>query len=608
LVHHGRKNLKRDVIIFPPIQNTIEKMVPLLVLPKVLSFLCWEEQVICSEVSKGWKSCMNVEKFVLKNSRGFAQNFERTFPLLLSEQGCNMKSFRVESGFWVQKNTALVTVDILKALAEKTKLLELHLTMCSGLSQHDHNPLKSLSLMTSLQKLDLAGGNYSDDNLKPLAKLSNVKELNLSINRFVSDLAIKILFQSSSSSIGKHLVALDLSYTSVSDESLKCIRTLANLKQLHLMNCAITQKGLENMLAYEHGPKLEKLNLLNCTSVSKLEFLKSCRYPESISALMYSFPPSSTVNPSSELENLSHLTGMQELVLVDIDQLSASCISALTPITSLQTLSIRCNSIQNKCLESFKFFSQLKSIDIFSATSDPLKLGFFEGLSSLKNLEYISASSATSTKPQPLDKMLSQLSHFTETLTYFSIDIPGYYLDNSGFNFISSCHKLSHLNVGLSGSIASHQTFGEMKTLIINKTSQTNQVNNETVNVILSSSPNLKKLVVTNLTNLFDLLEIICRCNMELEDLELDLNVLKSEDSFACSIDGTLQAIAKLNGLKRLSLYGNEKAWSINKSIVPLARSLYKLTELELSEEKLASCSSLLFERLFPHTSVQVRQ
>lgn len=591
------------------------------ILRRVLSYLSFEEQCRQSElVCKRWKEFSNVEGFNLENSRHVQTKFENTIlPNLLSRHGDSLKSFRVECSFWEQKNTKLMTTDVLRMIVRASpNLVELSLPMCSNLtSSTETSPLQCLVTLEKLEKLNLSGCNLIDEHLKPLTKLSKIKELNLSINRYVSDLGIKYLFQQSTSTIGSCMQALDLSFTSIGDDSINCLRNVATLKQLHVMHSAVTHKSLLNFCTFAHGPKLEKLNLLNCAMVKELPFL-NCESLKNLKAFMYSVPN----NPSIEnyLSLLSKFSQLSELVLVNMNVLSRRMMQVISQITTLDTLSLRCNKIEDSkndarqehaVAEMLEKLSNLKKLDLQVVEMDPISEGIIETLKSLPHLEFLSIQSSEKVKTTKLlNELLTKYSdsRVGEKLKFISIEVPGYSIDASGFKFFANnCKQLESLCVPLSDNIPfSKPTLSNLKHFILTQSSMTRPISDETMCELLAQKGHsLEKLSLRAGSGMAQVLENIVRYCPNLIELEVDLNILSSDDAVSCSIDSSIQSLSKLNNLQRLSLSGNENLWSINKSIVPLARGMNHLTELCLPSSKIATCSSLLFEKLFPHTTIQ---
>ncbi|KAG2379511.1 hypothetical protein C9374_006628 [Naegleria lovaniensis] len=591
------------------------------ILSRVLSYLSLEEQCRQSElVCKRWKDNSHVEAFVLENSKHIQTKFEHIIlPNLLLRHGNTLKSFRVDCSFWEQKNTKLITVDVLRRIVKSCpNITELSLPMCSNLtSSTETSPLQSLASLENLEKLNLSGCNLTDEHLKALSKLSKIKELNLSINRYVSDLGIKYLFQQSTSTIGGCLQALDLSFTSIGDDSVLCIRTLSTLKQLHLMHTSVTHKGLQNLCAFEHGPKLEKLNLLNCMHVTELPFLNSARL-SNLKAFMYSLPSTATIE--NHLSHLTNLTMLTELVLVNMNVLTSCMMKIISQITTLDTLSIRCNqiedsrcdsSVDNSVMKMLEKLSHLKKVDLQVVEMDPISEGVIEALKFLPNLEFLSVQSLQKAKASKLlNELFNKYSDSTvgEKLKFVSIDVPGYNVDSSGFKFFANnCKQLESICVPLSDNIPfAKYSLSNLKHFTLAQSSMSRPFSDESMCELLAhTGHSLQKLSIRAGSGMSQVLENIVKYCPNLTDLEVDLNVLSSDDAVSCSIDSSLQALSKLHYLQRLSLSGNENLWSINKSIVPLARSMTNLTELCLPSSKIATCSSMLFEKLFPHTTIQ---
>ncbi|EFC42321.1 Hypothetical protein NAEGRDRAFT_80455 [Naegleria gruberi] len=472
------------------------------ILRRILSFCSFQEQSSMELVNKQWRKCVNVEGFVLENNKKNIEKFDsELFPKLLARHGSNLKSFKVTASYWEQKNTKLITPQILVQLSKYCPdLEELHIPMCHNLTESDINPLRGLTKLNKLEKLDLSGCNLTDDHLKSLTGLRNIRELNLSINRYVSDLGIKYLFQASDSLIGSKIEALDLSFTSVSDNSLLCLRSLTNLKQLHLMQSSISPKCLSQLLTSEGGPTIEKLNLLNCTNITSLNFLKNyCK----LRALMVSFSQKDQRSINDDIDFIEKQTSLKELVLVEVNLLNSPLLEAISKLSQLDTLSLRCKRIELKSKQLPDLLSKLtnlKKLDILCEQVDPIEEGILDIISRIPELEAVSVQCHRRAKAiNLLDEILGKLSlsKMGHALKHFSVQVPGYTLGESGFRFLSKCSNLEALDAPIGDNIrvSAETRFNNLKSLQIQQVTPSKAISQSTFDsLIKSTNGKLEKL------------------------------------------------------------------------------------------------------------------
>ena len=151
-------------------------------------------------------------------------------------------------------------------------LLEMNFCVNVALGRLDH-----LSRLTTLRALSLRIMKVTDQSLRRVLKeMEHMQDLNLSQCFFLGDACIPAINGL------KHLTALDLSWTSVSDSGLKGLGGLCSLRELCLENSSVTYHGLAAMTML--------------TSLTSLWF-KDCEVSaDEVAKLRASFPASVTLH------------------------------------------------------------------------------------------------------------------------------------------------------------------------------------------------------------------------------------------------------------------------------------------------------------------------
>lgn len=120
--------------------------------------------------------------------------------------------------------------------------------------------LASLATLPKLEILRLSECNLDDDCMTELSKLKNLESLDIDYNKAVTDKGVESLLRNRSK-----IVSLSLKNVPVSDEAVRSISKLPELKELHLNNTAISDKAMK----YLADSKIQSLDIYG-TKVSDI--------------------------------------------------------------------------------------------------------------------------------------------------------------------------------------------------------------------------------------------------------------------------------------------------------------------------------------------------
>ncbi len=120
--------------------------------------------------------------------------------------------------------------------------------------------LASLATLPKLEILRLSECNLDDDCMTELSKLKNLESLDIDYNKAVTDKGVESLLRNKSK-----IVSLSLKNVPVSDEAVKSVSKLPELKELHLNNTAISDKAMK----YLADSKIQSLDIYG-TKVSDI--------------------------------------------------------------------------------------------------------------------------------------------------------------------------------------------------------------------------------------------------------------------------------------------------------------------------------------------------
>ncbi|HMO21613.1 MAG TPA: hypothetical protein PKC98_11680, partial [Candidatus Melainabacteria bacterium] len=120
--------------------------------------------------------------------------------------------------------------------------------------------LASLATLPKLEILRLSECNLDDDCMRELSKLKNLESLDIDYNKAVTDKGVESLLRNKSK-----IVSLSLKNVPITDEAVRSISKLPELKELHLNNTAISDKAMK----YLAVSKIQSLDIYG-TKVSDI--------------------------------------------------------------------------------------------------------------------------------------------------------------------------------------------------------------------------------------------------------------------------------------------------------------------------------------------------
>ncbi|NEQ67274.1 MAG: leucine-rich repeat domain-containing protein, partial [Symploca sp. SIO2D2] len=198
--------------------------------------------------------------------------------------------------------------------------------------------LEPLSALTNLKKLNIESNKIKD--IQPLSTLINLEVLNLSTNRIKDIKSLSAL---------TNLQKLDLGYNQIKD--LESLSALTNLKEL--------------ILAYNRTRNLRPLDLKPLSALTNLEGLSLID-----NQIKDIEPLSSLTNlkwlelKSNQIENIEPLSPLTNLTSLDLDFNGINDLEPLSTLTNLKWLNLRGNGIEIEDLEPLSALINLELLDL----------------------------------------------------------------------------------------------------------------------------------------------------------------------------------------------------------------------------------------------------
>ena len=217
----------------------------------------------------------------------------------------------------------------------------------------DNRFLARLSSLTpNLQGLNLEYNQITDDGLKHLATLTELRSLSLAYCRRITDRGLQHLAPLTQlrnlnlrwcdeiTNDGlKHLAPftdlrnLSLAWCSITNDGLQHLATLTQLRGLNLAWCKITDSGLKHLAPFK---KLKNLSLAWCSQIT-----------------------------NDGLQHLATLTQLRGLSLARCDTITDDGLQHLEPFKKLENLSLQgCNEINGNRLNHLAPLMQLRRLDL----------------------------------------------------------------------------------------------------------------------------------------------------------------------------------------------------------------------------------------------------
>lgn len=323
----------------------------------------------------------------------------------LNVSNCKAEDFSVVAGLNKLESLGFIssgiTSDDLKALAGLTALKEL------DLSANQIEDLTTLSSLTSLEKLDLSGNvidgaqmagkdpdkYYFITDVTPLAKLTNLTELCLSNNKVLPDL-------SPLAGLAK-LETLDIESFDRFDGNLKTVAGISSLKHLN----AGVYGDRPTMLTNDDLAGLSEMTGLESLDISGSGLVDDISALSGLINLKYLDASVTAVKDLTPLKNLTkleflNLTGTD--IFLDVPQ----CIEPLTGMTNLKYLYLSHETAARDFviddLSPLANMTQLRML-----TLSGIKVSDISPLSGIKTLRFLNLQSAVYDTPQVVDSLIS---------------------------------------------------------------------------------------------------------------------------------------------------------------------------------------------------------
>ena len=180
----------------------------------------------------------------------------------------------------------------------------------------------------------VSNGHFKDEDVKLLKEFRHLTALSLDHSSFVTSAGLREL-----SSL-KNLTWLDLSFIQVTDEDLKNLSGLTNLKSLFLVNSNISEFGLKEL------KDLKNLTILDVSSY---------------------MAPTSRITDAS-LKELIGLKRLAVLKLMNI-RITDAGVKELRNLTELTTLEVHCGDITDAGLKELGELKNLTTLHLFNLDS-----------------------------------------------------------------------------------------------------------------------------------------------------------------------------------------------------------------------------------------------
>ncbi len=191
--------------------------------------------------------------------------------------------------------------------------------------------IQELAGLKKLRMLSLSYNKMTDEGMKVLANLSDLRDLDLNMNHDVGDAGIKELAGL------KHLQRLDLSMTEVSDDGLKELSGLKEMRGMYLGSTKVTNAGLKH--------------LAGMTDLQTLE-VRSTRVTD---------------------DGLKHLAGLKHLETLDLyaTNVTDDGLKQLAGLAKLQTLHLSNTKVTGTGLRHLAGLKELRTLKLtFAPVTD----------------------------------------------------------------------------------------------------------------------------------------------------------------------------------------------------------------------------------------------
>lgn len=224
------------------------------------------------------------------------------------------------------------------------------------LDQTHFSDLKIISNLRNLVKLDLSRCPITDDGIKYLANLENLKQLRMNFCKDLSDLGLKEI------ALLDKLKTLKIrDCPKVTGKFFKDAKEFSCLQTLDIAHCDISDDFFENLKIFQN---LKKLLLDSCVNLTNVGFKKIANL-KNLEVLGLS-----NTNISSEgLEGIAALPNLRELDLHHSFRITDAGLKILARATTLQDLNLAETNITVEGLLSLLPLDNLKKLSILRCSN-----------------------------------------------------------------------------------------------------------------------------------------------------------------------------------------------------------------------------------------------
>ena len=218
----------------------------------------------------------------------------------------------------------------------------------------DH--MKLLRTIPGLQKVEIPGGEVSNDGLRELLPLKKLKVLEMSHLRGVTDDGMGTLAKLTG------LERLALNYTLVGSAGMKDVRKLKNLRELSLVGTRVTDLGVAHVVDLTELRSLD-LGELHITDHA-LEEVKKLKKLETLSLN----------NTDVSDAGVKHLKGMESLAALElvvqnkVAFITDDCLADVAALKKLKYLSLSTSAMTAEGLTKLAKMPALEALELSTAT------------------------------------------------------------------------------------------------------------------------------------------------------------------------------------------------------------------------------------------------
>jgi Leucine-rich repeat (LRR) protein len=277
----------------------------------------------------------------------------------------------------------------------------------------------------SLESLDLSETDMEDAWLEPIARLTKLRQLDLSGSRL--HLAGSAITDSGIMSVAKlsSLERLSLDYSMISDRGLKQLHQLTRLSTLDLRGAKISGAGLRDLIGlplkvlHLEGSQVTDEGLESLGFFSELRLLDLCDTAVGDAGILH-------IASCRKIENL----------FLASTKVTDQGLQSIADLANLQLLNLDLTPVRGPGLSALAKLTQIETLSFFGTLLTD------EGLSHLKHLS--SLRSLSLTKTRVTDAGLTNLAHLTNLR---SLSLDGTMITGSGLGELKNLKSLEYLSL-----------------------------------------------------------------------------------------------------------------------------------------------------------------